>query len=163
MDRELRARGPRTLKVPFLPDKKRFVMTIPWGDVSTAWYSTGIPNIEVYMAAPLATRNAMRLADRELATSPVVPPTTVAHRTPDGDVWLAGPNGFWKSRGARTIETVTLRDALLIGTAQALALIPGVSRSGIGFGAMLARTFGISSFASLARSIRHLMTYWWGV
>ena len=29
-------------------------MTIPWGDVSTAWYSTGIPNIEVFMAAPAA-------------------------------------------------------------------------------------------------------------
>ena len=27
-------------------------MTIPWGDVSTAFYSTGIPNIEVYMATP---------------------------------------------------------------------------------------------------------------
>ncbi len=27
-------------------------MTIPWGDVSTAYYSTGIPNIMVYMAAP---------------------------------------------------------------------------------------------------------------
>jgi short subunit dehydrogenase-like uncharacterized protein len=26
-------------------------ITIPWGDVSTAWRSTGIPNIEVYMAA----------------------------------------------------------------------------------------------------------------
>jgi len=25
-------------------------VTIPWGDVSTAFYSTGIPNIEVYMA-----------------------------------------------------------------------------------------------------------------
>lgn len=28
--------------------KKSFVMTIPWGDVYTAYYSTGIPNIEVY-------------------------------------------------------------------------------------------------------------------
>jgi short subunit dehydrogenase-like uncharacterized protein len=26
-------------------------LTIPWGDVSTAWHSTGIPDIEVYMAA----------------------------------------------------------------------------------------------------------------
>ena len=25
---------------------------IPWGDVSTAFYSTGIPNIEVYTAVP---------------------------------------------------------------------------------------------------------------
>jgi short subunit dehydrogenase-like uncharacterized protein len=28
------------------------VTTIPWGDVSTAYYSTGIPNIEVYIALP---------------------------------------------------------------------------------------------------------------
>lgn len=27
-------------------------VAIPWGDVSTAYYSTGIPNIEVYMALP---------------------------------------------------------------------------------------------------------------
>jgi short subunit dehydrogenase-like uncharacterized protein len=26
-------------------------ITIPWGDVATAWYSTGIPDVEVYMAA----------------------------------------------------------------------------------------------------------------
>ncbi|MCX7743693.1 MAG: saccharopine dehydrogenase NADP-binding domain-containing protein [Flavobacteriales bacterium] len=25
--------------------------TIPWGDISTAWFSTGIPNIEVYLGA----------------------------------------------------------------------------------------------------------------
>ena len=31
-------------------------MCIPWGDVSTAWVSTAIPNIEVFMAAPLALR-----------------------------------------------------------------------------------------------------------
>ena len=27
-------------------------VTTPWGDVSTAWYSTGIPNIEVYFQFP---------------------------------------------------------------------------------------------------------------
>lgn len=31
-------------------------MCIPWGDVSTAWISTAIPNIEVFMAAPAALR-----------------------------------------------------------------------------------------------------------
>jgi short subunit dehydrogenase-like uncharacterized protein len=35
-------------------------MTIPWGDVSTAYYSTGIPDIEVYMAAPFKTRFGAR-------------------------------------------------------------------------------------------------------
>lgn len=29
-------------------DKKLFVMTIPWGDISTAYTTTGIPNIETY-------------------------------------------------------------------------------------------------------------------
>jgi short subunit dehydrogenase-like uncharacterized protein len=37
-------------------------ITIPWGDVATAYYSTSIPNIEVYMAAPWITRVAARLS-----------------------------------------------------------------------------------------------------
>jgi len=40
-------RGPRT------------AVTIPWGDVSTAFHSTGIPDIEVYLAAPAALRWAL--------------------------------------------------------------------------------------------------------
>jgi short subunit dehydrogenase-like uncharacterized protein len=35
-------------------------MSIPWGDVSTAFHSTGIPNIEVYVPAPLGLRLAAR-------------------------------------------------------------------------------------------------------
>lgn len=35
-------------------------MTIPWGDVSTAWYSTGIPNVEVFMATPWKLRTFAR-------------------------------------------------------------------------------------------------------
>jgi short subunit dehydrogenase-like uncharacterized protein len=30
----------------------KLAVSIPWGDVSTAFYSTGIPNIEVFMAIP---------------------------------------------------------------------------------------------------------------
>ena len=37
-------------------------ITIPWGDVSTAFHSTGIPNIEVYLAAPWTVRAGLRLA-----------------------------------------------------------------------------------------------------
>src|SRR5438105_246807 len=37
-------------------------ITIPWGDVATAYFSTGIPNIEFYMAAPLGTRTLARLS-----------------------------------------------------------------------------------------------------
>jgi short subunit dehydrogenase-like uncharacterized protein len=54
-------RGPRT------------AMTIPWGDVSTAYHSTGIPDIEVYMSAPLSLRvasRAMRLFGPLLGAAP---------------------------------------------------------------------------------------------
>jgi short subunit dehydrogenase-like uncharacterized protein len=33
---------------------------MPWGDVATAYHSTGIPNIEVYMSLPPATVQAMK-------------------------------------------------------------------------------------------------------
>ncbi len=49
----------KTMTVPF-PDKPRLAMTIPWGDVSTAFRSTGIPNIEVYMAVPPSAVSAAR-------------------------------------------------------------------------------------------------------
>jgi short subunit dehydrogenase-like uncharacterized protein len=48
-------------------------ITIPWGDVATAFHSTGIPDIEVYMAAPFAVRAgswATRLIGPLLATAP---------------------------------------------------------------------------------------------
>jgi short subunit dehydrogenase-like uncharacterized protein len=34
--------------------------TIPWGDISTAFHSTGIPNIEVYAAMPASARRMMK-------------------------------------------------------------------------------------------------------
>lgn len=37
-------------------------ITIPWGDLVTAWHSTGIPDIEVYMAATWGMRVAARLS-----------------------------------------------------------------------------------------------------
>lgn len=63
----------KTMTVPF-PDKPRFAMTIPWGDVSTAFRSTGIPNVEVYMTvSPNAAAAARRLASLGplLALAPV--------------------------------------------------------------------------------------------
>jgi short subunit dehydrogenase-like uncharacterized protein len=54
-------------------DRTRHVVTLPWGDVSTAFHSTGIPNIEVYTAAPESAVRAM-IASRYigwlLATEP---------------------------------------------------------------------------------------------
>ena len=39
---------------------RRSAMTIPWGDVFTAYFSTGIPNIETYMTVPPKTIQRMR-------------------------------------------------------------------------------------------------------
>ncbi len=39
--------GQKGMRVDFI-EKKLFVMTIPWGDISTAHFTTGIPNIETY-------------------------------------------------------------------------------------------------------------------
>jgi short subunit dehydrogenase-like uncharacterized protein len=42
---------------------RRWAMTIPWGDISTAYHSTGIPNIRVYTGTPPAMiRRFKRLA-----------------------------------------------------------------------------------------------------
>jgi short subunit dehydrogenase-like uncharacterized protein len=42
---------------------RRWAMTIPWGDVATAYHTTGIPNVRVYAAtSPRAIRRARRLA-----------------------------------------------------------------------------------------------------
>jgi short subunit dehydrogenase-like uncharacterized protein len=49
-------RKPRTRHVRFSRGA-RFVMSIPWGDLVTAFHSTGIPNITVYTVVPRAVAN----------------------------------------------------------------------------------------------------------
>ena len=51
--------GFRTREINF-PRGSRQCVTIPWGDVYTAFVSTGIPNIEVYMAMPPRTIAGLR-------------------------------------------------------------------------------------------------------
>ncbi len=41
-------------------DKERTVLPIPWGDLVTAWHSTGIPNITTYLAQPPAVARTLR-------------------------------------------------------------------------------------------------------
>lgn len=42
------------------PGGRRWAVTIPWGDVSTAWWSTGIPDIRVYTGTPRKATQRMR-------------------------------------------------------------------------------------------------------
>ena len=48
-------------EIPF-PAWPRLAMTIPWGDVSTAYHTTGIPNVSVYRAtSPRAVKRLRRV------------------------------------------------------------------------------------------------------
>jgi undecaprenyl-diphosphatase len=77
-----------------------------------------------------------------------------------GDPWLIGVMlvvfgvVLWAAdrrlAGARPVEDFALRDALLVGSAQALALQPGVSRSGVTISAARALGFGRDAAARLS-------------
>jgi short subunit dehydrogenase-like uncharacterized protein len=54
------------MNIPFKAEKSRFAMMIPWGDVSTAYYSTGIPNIETYMGTAPKTFSQLNFAGKYL-------------------------------------------------------------------------------------------------
>jgi short subunit dehydrogenase-like uncharacterized protein len=51
----------KTRRVAFR-DRERDTASIPWGDVATAFHSTGIPNIVVYTAMPARQIAALKLA-----------------------------------------------------------------------------------------------------
>jgi len=53
----------------------------------------------------------------------------------------------WRVRGTKTLQNLTWKSALMIGLAQALALIPGTSRSGITITAALALGYDRNSAA----------------
>ena len=63
----------RTQMIPFR-DRPRLGVTIPWGDVSTAYWSTRIPNIHTYLALPpsaVRSMKVMRFVSPVLAIAPV--------------------------------------------------------------------------------------------
>lgn len=49
----------KSLEVPFASGR-RWCVSIPWGDVASAYYTTAIPNIEVYTAVPKAQIKQMQ-------------------------------------------------------------------------------------------------------
>lgn len=51
-------------KIEFENGKPRTAVSIPWGDLSTAYTSTSIPNITVYMAVPASAVKWMKWSDK---------------------------------------------------------------------------------------------------
>ena len=97
-------------EIPFASGA-RTAMTIPWGDVSSAFHTTGIPNIRVYLAASPRTVRRMRLVRPVL---PLLSPRPVrrllqklAERRsgPDAQMRAAGRVSLWgqASNGGRSV------------------------------------------------------------
>ena len=76
-------------------------VTVPWGDVSTAYYTTGIPNIETYAVVP---SYAAELMERTRAAAPVLgmgPVQSVLKRLVD--VAVSGPSASERTRSESRI------------------------------------------------------------
>ncbi len=83
--------------------------SIPWGDLATAWRSTGIPNITTYIAMPTAARVAF-MASRHLG--PVLATRAVKERL---QRWIdqrpAGPDDATRARARSRVVGVAWDDA----------------------------------------------------
>ncbi|MBX3183566.1 MAG: saccharopine dehydrogenase NADP-binding domain-containing protein [Polyangiaceae bacterium] len=89
--------GKLTREIDFGEGGCHHTVAIPWGDVSTAFHSTQIPDIEVYTRAPKAAALAMRAGSRakRLLGSPWVQSQLLA-RVARGP---AGPSDDQRARG----------------------------------------------------------------
>lgn len=79
----------REAEIPFA-DHPRHAVSIPGGDVSTAWRSTGIPNIVVLMATPRLATAALRALQPGARLLRLTPVRHVAQRA--ADRWVEGPD-----------------------------------------------------------------------
>ncbi len=99
--------------VPFR-DKTRTATTIPWGDVSSAYYSTAVPNIAVYMAMPSHVITGMKIA-RPLAPLLALKPVQKLLRNrieagapgPDENQRQRAKSQLWGQVSARDGRSVT--------------------------------------------------------
>ena len=94
--------GYRTRRIDF-GGGERTAVTIAWGDVSTAYYTTEIPNIEVYAAVPPGVALMMRFGLSDLlGRLTTVPPVrdaltrrAGAARGPDAEARSQQPSFVW--------------------------------------------------------------------
>ncbi len=146
-------------EIPFA-DRTRTAMSIPWGDVATAWRSTQIPDITVYMAAKPAEIRAARLTR---FVAPVLGFGPVQRflesqiernvRGPDAAERSRGSAELWGrvSDGARSVEmTMSVPDGYTLTSHAALECVRRVLRGDVKPGAWTpSLAFGAGFAASL--------------
>jgi len=111
--------------------------TIPWGDVFTAYYSTGIPNIETYLAVPdaLARMGGVVRLSGPMLQWPIVKAALrrAVESLPDGPDEAALAAGFsvlWgevtDDAGRRAVSRLRTPHTYLLTALAALAIVEHV-------------------------------------
>lgn len=150
---------PAAFEVRTIPfhDKPRTAMSVPWGDLATAWRSTGIPDITVFMSAKPSVIRAARLSR---LTGPLLGLPAVQRflkrrierqvKGPDAAERARGKAEFWgrATDGARTVEmTMTVPEGYSFTAEAAMecvrrvmdgAVQPGAWTPSLAFGAQFA-------------------------
>jgi short subunit dehydrogenase-like uncharacterized protein len=123
----------------------RPAVTMPLGDVSTSYYTTGVPNVETYVFAPPPTRLALRAhryAAPLLATEPVRETlkriAQVAREGPSKRARERGSTYFWGEAraedGERAVSRLRMSDPYVVTGACALAVTERVLDDDVGPG-----------------------------
>ena len=83
-------------------------VTVPWGDVSTAYYSTGIPNVETYAAVPEFAAEVMRKTGR---VTPLLG-TAPAQRAIEAlvDAFVSGPTAEERAQSVSRVWAEATND-----------------------------------------------------
>ncbi len=91
----------KSRSVPF-PRAKPHVVSIPWGDVSSAYHSTGIPTITTYMSMPLAAVKSLKRGARLQPLLKLAPLRSLAQtlagwlvKGPDEALRISGYTDVW--------------------------------------------------------------------
>ncbi|WP_459193602.1 saccharopine dehydrogenase family protein [Halosimplex sp. J119] len=140
-------------RVPFAWKRRTFefpsgettAVTVPWGDVSSAYYSTGIPNIEVYAGVPsraadvmewtrplarLLTVGPVRGAAESLIDAVVSGPTARERAESETHIWgeVRAEDGTVARARMRTPDTYDLTTATAVTAAE--RVLDGAAGSG---------------------------------
>lgn len=145
--------GGRARIVPFR-DRERHAVAIPWGDVSTAYHSTGIPDVTVYMSLPTPAGVALRLARPFLPALRFPPaqralsaaagrmsgPGPRAREAGRAQLWgqVHGPGGAVRSATLRTPEAYQLTARTVVESLRRVVggeVRPGFRTPSLAFGA----------------------------
>jgi short subunit dehydrogenase-like uncharacterized protein len=151
----------KTMDIPFR-DETRRCLSIPWGDVATAYVSTKIPNIVVYMWLPSKQIRALKWARPVLPLLALGPVQRALKRRidknvqgPDATMRKSGRTQLWgrvRDAGGRSVEgTLVTPEGYQLTVESSLEIIRRLLAGGVAAGAHTPSTaFGPDFVTQLA-------------